>query len=117
MENEEHAHQFGAHACLYNAAILACVHSMFVTQGNVTSLAVSCRALHDLQGETAAHEATQTLAADRQVQLDKLLQQVADMRKTAQETQVQIQGMTVKVLSSICCCKCDQSVSGSSHQS
>lgn len=85
--------------------------------GNATSLAVSCRAIQDVQGETAAHEATQTLAADRQVQLDKLVQQVADLRKTAQETQVQIQGMTVQVLSSICCCKCDQSVSGSSHQS
>ena len=33
MENEEHAHQFGAHACLYNAAKLACVHSMYVTRG------------------------------------------------------------------------------------
>ncbi|KAL0055996.1 hypothetical protein WJX82_006482 [Trebouxia sp. C0006] len=54
------------------------------------------RAIQDVQGETAAYEATHTLAADRQVQLDKLVQQVADLRKTAQETQVQIQGMTVQ---------------------
>ena len=85
--------------------------------GNATSLAVSCRALQDVQDETAAHEATQVLATNCQVQLDKLLQQVADLRKTAQETQVQIQGMTVQVLSSICRCKCDQSASDSSHQS